>query len=121
MSLDQAFSAAYDKFSEREHQYHRIIRGVTETAVHSVNFQMSEWLDSDDWFKRQGQKSEDLKELGEYLRRLELHLNEWLSKYESVFIKDHRLALSYLAAEEEHGTGFPTGIESQVEKVLKAL
>lgn len=121
MSLDQAFSTAYDTLSDSERQHHAIIRGVTETAVHSANLKMSEWLETDDWFKRQGHKSKELMELSEQLRRLELHLNEWLAKYESVFTKDHRLALSYLAAEEGHGTGFPTGIERKVEAVLKAL
>ncbi len=118
LSLDQTFSAAYDSLSESQQQLHTIIRGVTATAVHRINAQLLEWLESDTWYKKQEHEIKQLDELSQYLRRLELHLNQWQSKYDSVFESDPKLALSYLADEQQHGTGFPTGIEERVKAAL---
>ena len=120
-SLDQIFARAYDALSEPQRQRHTIIRGVTETTIHRLNTQMSDWLKADTWFKERSHKNKELRELSEYLKQLQLHLNEWSAKYKSVFKGDKRLALNYLADEQKQGTGFPIGIEEKVAAALKAL
>ena len=118
LSLDQVFSRAFVHLTPEEAQLHAIIRGVSETSLKRVNAEMTDWLRSDDWFKGARHSSERLNHLARELQQLELHLNEWHAKFSSVFEKDRTVALNYLADEQEHGTGFPVGIESLVQQVL---
>ena len=119
LSLDQVFSRAFAKLSSQELQLHSIIRGVTKTSLRRVNVEMADWLRADDWFKQPKHRSQDLDDLARRLQQLELHLNEWHAKLSSVFDGDPTVALNYLADEQEHGTGFPTGIEDAVKGVLR--
>jgi hypothetical protein len=121
LSLDQVFSRAFAKLSSDELQLHTIIRGVTNTSLRRVNVEMADWLRADDWFKQPQPGSEHLSDLARRLQQLELHLNEWHAKLSSVFERDPTLALNYLADEQKHGTGFPTGIEDAVRRVLREL
>ncbi len=121
LSLDQVFSRAFSNLSRDEAQLHKIIRGVTETALRRVNTEMADWLRNDDWFKQAKHSSNQLNQLATELQQLELHLNEWHAKFLSVFQNDQFLALNYLADEQKQGTGFPVGIESLVKQVLKEI
>jgi len=82
---------------------------------------MLDWLRHDNWFKRSSGKSKALDDLGNTLRQLEQHLNEWEAKYASVFENDPKVTMNYLADEQEHGTGFPIGIELVVKQALAEL
>lgn len=57
--------------------------------------------------------------LADKLAALEVHLQLWQAKY-SVWIPENLThSLVYLADEEEHGVGFPRGIENDVQELLK--
>ena len=118
LSLDQIFARAFEQFSPEEEQLHAIIRGVTATSIRRINQDMSDWLSKDDWFKQPQHKSELFNRLAKELQQLELHLNQWPAKFLSVFEKDTAIALSYLADEQQQGTGFPKELESLVKQVL---
>jgi hypothetical protein len=118
LSLDQIFARAFEQFSPEEEQPHAIIRGVTATSIRRINQDMSDWLSKDDWFKQPKHKSELFNRLAKELQQLELHLNQWHAKFLSVFEKDTAIALSYLADEQQQGTGFPRELESLVKQVL---
>lgn len=57
-------------------------------------------------------------ELSELLNQLDAHLLLWLAKYEGWIPNRPDHALVYLADEEEHGLGFPNGIEETLAAVL---
>jgi hypothetical protein len=82
---------------------------------------MSEWLKNDRLFKDVNQKTAARKELAEQLRTLELHLNLWHAKYEMWIPNEPKHALVYLADEEQHGVGFPSGIEQTVRAVIDEM
>jgi hypothetical protein len=119
LSLDQIFSRAFPNFSPDEARLHAIIRGVTRSAMRRVNEDMSNWLRNDDWFKQDQRGINYHNILAKDLRQLQLHLNEWHSKFFSAFEPDQTLALNYLADEQEQGTGFPVGIEEALKKALE--
>jgi len=119
LSLDQIFSRAFANLSPEELRLHAVIRGVTATSMKRINSEMADWLRRDDFFTTTADSSAQLQHLAEKLRQLRLHLDEWHSKFSSVFEHDGTVALNYLADEQEHGTGFPVGIEDLVKQVLR--
>jgi hypothetical protein len=50
-----------------------------------------------------------------------LHLRLWHAKYEAWIPGHPRHALVYLADEEQHGIGFPGGLDQVVDEVLREL
>jgi hypothetical protein len=119
LSLDQIFSRAFANLTPEELRLHAVIRGVTATSMKRVNSEIADWLRRDDFFTATTHSAAQLEHLAEELRKLRLHLDEWHSKFSSVFELDRTVALNYLADEQEHGTGFPVGIESVVKQVLR--
>ena len=118
-SLDQIFSQAFPNLTPEQLGLHTIIRGVTATSMKRINSETANWLKRDDFFTNTTNSPAQLKRLAEELQKLRLHLGEWHSKFSSVFENDKTVALNYLADEQEHGTGFPVGIESVVQQVLQ--
>ena len=86
-----------------------------------VNSEMADRLRRDAFCTVSTDTPVQLKHLAENLRRLRLHLDEWHAKFSSVFERDATIALNSLADEQEHGTGFPVGIESVVKQVLREV
>ena len=119
LSLDQIFSLVYANLSPEELRLHDVIRGVTATSIKRVNSEIVNWLRRDDFFTATTDSPVKLKHLAEELRKLRLHLDEWHAKFSSVFELDRTIALNYLADEQEHGTGFPVGIEDVVKQALR--
>lgn len=119
LSLDQIFSRAFANLTPEERRLHAVIRGVTATSMKRVNSEMADWLRREDFFTAATDSPAQLKHLAEELRQLRLHLDEWHSKFSSVFELDTTVALNYLADEQKHGTGFPIGIESVAKQVLR--
>ena len=119
--FERVFAHLQDKFTHEETELHSIIRGITTNSLRRVNQSMSKWLNEDLTFKTGKAPLKKPQELTEYLVKLEHHLNLWHDKYK-VWIPDNpQHALVYLADEEKHGEGFPTGIENIVGDALGAL
>lgn len=115
---ERAFSNAYRVFTPDEKELHAIIRSITIHSLRPTNLSLSNWLKSDTYFKAQKPSQAILGELAEKLGALEAHLILWHAKYETWIPDTPEHALVYLADEEEHGIGFPTGIDEVVRKAL---
>ena len=115
---ERSFSKAYGAFTLDEKELHAIIRSITIYSLRPTNQSLSKWLQSDTYFKAQKPSQGILGELAEKLATLEAHLILWHAKYETWIPDTPGHALVYLADEEEHGIGFPSGIDEVVRKAL---
>ena len=115
LGYDEMLADAYPAMTEVQKRSHGLIRAYTVKAIKPLNEAMSAWLKQDREFKHRKDK------LGLALQNLEAHLVLWHAKYE-FWVPDHpERTLVYLADEERHGVGFPTGIEDLVmEKTAKS-
>lgn len=108
LGYDEMLADAYPNMTEEQKRTHGLIRAYTVKAIKPLNEAMSVWLKLDRDFKHKTDK------LGFALQDLEAHLVLWHAKYE-FWIPDHpERTLVYLADEERHGVGFPSGIEDLV-------
>lgn len=99
-------------------ELHALIRSITVNSLHPSNTALTAWLDSDSYFKAQYAKPGALGALAKGLAQLQQHLILWHAKY-AMWIPDHPdHALVYLADEEQHGIGFPVGLDQTVDEVL---
>ena len=121
--FERAFSRLYDKFTEDEKELHGIIRSMTVHSLRPINEAVLEWLKEDTTFKTGFIPGaiKNRRQLAEKLLALEAHLILWNAKYEYWIPDEPKHALVYLADEEEHGVGFPTGIESVISDVVLEL
>lgn len=119
--FEEIFSKLHDRFSPQESRLHGIIRSVTVSPQRRVNEAMTDWLKADTVFKDTEQPTPERVELSGDLRTLELHLNMWHAKYEMWIPEEPKHALVYLADEDQHGVGFPTGIEKTVQRVIEQM
>lgn len=115
---ERSFSKAYTVFMPDEKELHAIIRGITIHSLRPTNQSLLNWLKSDTYFKAHKSSRGILGALAEKLAALEAHLILWNAKYETWIPDTPEHALVYLADEEEHGIGFPSGIDEAVRKVL---
>ncbi len=116
--FDRAFSTAYMEFKPDEKELHAIIRSITIYSLRPTNQSLSNWLKNDTYFKAQKPSHGIFGELAEKLAALEAHLILWHAKYETWIPETPQHALVYLADEEKHGIGFPSGIDEVVRKAL---
>jgi hypothetical protein len=115
---DRMFSKAYSVFTPDEKELHAIIRSLTMYSLRPTNQSLLNWLKSDTYFKAQKPSQGILGELAEKLATLEAHLILWHAKYKAWIPGTPEHALVYLADEEKHGIGFPSGIDDVVRKAL---
>lgn len=115
---ERAFSKAYRVFTPDEKDLHAIIRSITVHSLRPTNQSLLDWLKGDSYFKAQKPSQGVFGELAEKLGALQDHLILWHAKYESWIPDTPEHALVYLADEEEHGVGFPSGIDEVVRKAL---
>ena len=120
MGYEATFQQMYDHFTAEEAELHGIVRAMTEYGLRPVNKAIIDWLERDTIFKTGMAALRDPQKLARWLHQLELHLTLWHAKYE-YWMPDPRHALVYLADEEAHGVGFPSGIELVVEETLEEL
>jgi hypothetical protein len=116
---ERMFSKAFKVFTPDEKELHAIIRSITVHSLRSTNESLSNWLKSDTHFKSQKRSQGILGELAEKLAALEAHLILWHAKYEAWIPDNPEHALVYMADEEGHGVGFPSGIDEVVRKALE--
>jgi len=116
--VDLILSENYASLSPQERELHEVIRGQTVHAIKLINVKLSEWLTHDTYYKVQSGKNGLFNELAKQLNVLSVHLILWMAKYE-IWIPDHpEHALVYLADEQQHGIGFPQGLDSTVAEIL---
>lgn len=116
-------SEYYDHMNDNERDMHSIVRGTTMNSMKIVNQEMLKWLKEDGEFKINSVKYiRDTfgDSLSTQLNKLELHLNLWKDKY-TVWMENDSHCVVYLDDEEQHGAGFPKGIELVVDLCLKEL
>lgn len=117
LGYDDTFYEMHDRLSREEGELQGIIRSTTMNSMRRVNETMSSWLRRNSGFRSDDQPTHAQSELAKALRALELHLNQWHDKYAAT-MSNVRRSLVYLADEDAHGTGFPTGIELLVRHVI---
>ena len=115
---ERTFSKAYKAFTQDEKELHAIIRSITVHSLRPTNQSLSNGLKNDTYFKAQKLSKGILGELAGKLSVLEAHLILWHAKYETWIPDTPEHSLVYLADEEEHGIGFPSGIDEVVRKAL---
>jgi hypothetical protein len=118
VGYERLFSGLYDQFDADETDLHRVIRAYTEHGLRPLNEAMLAWLRDDADHRTTVGKSGQKLELAKLLNQLDAHLLLWLAKYDAWIPNRPQHALVYLADEEEHGLGFPHGIDSAVEVVI---
>jgi hypothetical protein len=118
--LERRFSQLHAQFSPADTELHEIIRAHTEHALHPINQALAEWLRNDARHRIiDRRKNEHEIRLAELLNQLDSHLLLWLAKYERWIPGRPDHALVYLDDEQEHGLGFPTGLDEALETVLE--
>ena len=116
---EQRFTAAYPTMTEEEKVLHTMLRAITIYTLCPLNESILKWVGEDTYFKARTWGRGPATEVARKLAILESHLLLWRAKY-AVWIPDNSAhALVFLVDEQRHGVGFPTGIEKDVESLLK--
>jgi hypothetical protein len=116
--LEDLFARLYENFTPEQSDLHTIIRAYSEFALHPLNEALQKWL-ADDTDHRVAHRKHGLRaKLAQQLNHLDAHVWLWLAKYEAWIPNEPRHALVYLEDEQEHGLGFPVGIDDTLQRVL---
>ena len=118
---EETMSCAYPSFTRKEKELHGIIRGMTVNALKPTNQKVLEWIQNDRYFRGQQKGAGLIGNLTERLSDLQSHLLLWLAKYETWIPDKPEHALVYLGDEDQHGVGFPSGIDELVDQVLAQI
>lgn len=116
---ERLFTVAYPSMTEDEKELHTILRTITVNTLRPLNESLLEWLRADTYFKARTWGSGLHVQVAQKLADLEAHLLLWHAKYTVWIPENPAHSLVYLADEEEHGVGFPRGIEDDVQELLK--
>jgi hypothetical protein len=118
---ERHFSQAFASFTPDEVELHAIIRSMTQNALRIINQSMSDWLRSDLTYRVARGSDVSRARLASKLNQLDTHLRLWHAKYD-VWIPNHpQHTVVYLADEETHGAGFPSGLDEVVTTVLQEM
>ena len=118
MGFERLFSATYPEMTVDEKELHTIIRAYTEHTIRPLNESVLQWLREDTYFMAQMGARGPQGKLARRLAHLEAHLLLWQAKYKIWIPETPSHSLVYLADEEDHGLGFPSGIEDDVLAVI---
>jgi len=116
---EQFFTTNYKLFNEEEKVLHSLIRSYSDKSIKQINEAMSNWLIEDIVFKTGQIRLKEKKVIAEKLTSLETHLLLWHAKYDYWIPNHPEHSLVYLADENEHGLGFPSGLDELIELVIK--
>jgi hypothetical protein len=114
---ERHFSNAYPSMTDDELELHSIIQAYTIYTLHPINEKILDWLKKDTYYKAKKWKLGN-GHLDARLTALEGHLFLWIAKYKMWIPDQPNHALVYLADENQHGLGFPTGIEDDIEEAV---
>lgn len=115
---ERLFTATYLEMTADEKELHTIIRAYTEHTIRPLNESILQWLRADTYFMAQMGAPGLRGKLAGRLAHLEAHLLLWHAKYTIWIPEKPSHSLVYLDDEEEHGLGFPRGIEDDVLAVI---
>jgi hypothetical protein len=115
--FEELFGHLSGRFDRDEEDLHGIIRAYTEHGLKPLNEAMLSWLEADTVHRTARGKKGNRAVLAKKLNELDAHLRLWLAKYQAWLPNHPEHALVYLADEEKHGLGFPTGIEDVLDSV----
>ena len=119
--FERHFTQAFRHFTPDESDLHGLIRSMTEHSIRPLNLAMSEWLRADFTYRAAKGAKGQRGVLASKLNQLDTHLRLWHAKYETWIPGHPQHALVYLADEEQHGIGFPEGLDQVVDEVLREL
>ena len=108
-------AGAFNHLNPEGKELHSIIRSITVNALYPANKAVLEWLRDDTVFKATKSKDPVFSKLAAELATMDSHLALWMAKYEAWIPLHPEHALVYMADEEDHGLGFPKGIDKLVE------
>lgn len=111
-------SGAFNYLKAEKKELHAIIRSITENTLFPTNRDILNWLRNDNVFKATKAKDLTFAKLATELVKLESHLVLWIAKYQAWIPGRPEHALVYMADEDSHGLGFPTGIDMLVEEAV---
>ena len=111
LTYDEVLSRVYSSGDAVQKALHGLVREYTIGALKPLNRSMLDWLNGDTYYKLDSSGAA----LAAKLRTLEAHLILWLAKYDFWITNHPEHALVYMADENDHGVGFPVGIEDLVQ------
>ncbi len=113
------FSRHYTQLTPEQRELHALIRSYTMHAIRPLNQAALEWLRADTFYKSPADPAGQVGKLARQLAQLEAHLILWFAKYETWIPDQPHHALVYLGDEQQHGIGFPVGIERLIGDILQ--
>jgi hypothetical protein len=119
LGYEHTIAATFSSLNSEESDLHAIIRSITVHSLLPVNQALLDWVRQDIVFKGLSHSPGLAGDLARGLVHLHAHLSLWLSKYEAWIPGHPEHALVYMADEQEHGLGFPTGLDKLVDDALK--
>ncbi|AMY08624.1 hypothetical protein LuPra_01828 [Luteitalea pratensis] len=119
--FERHFTDAFDNFTPDESDLHGFIRSMTKHSIRPLYQAMTEWLHADFTYRTARGADGRRGRLASKLNQLDTHLRLWHAKYEAWIPGHPQHALVYLADEEQHGVGFPRGLDQVVDEVLREL
>jgi len=121
IGYERQFTEVFAIFTPEERELHRLIRSITEHGLRPLNLAMSDWLSTDITYRNSREVGTARGRLAWKLNRLDTHLRLWHAKYAAWIPEYPEHALVYLADEEDHGLGFPVGLDATVKEVLGSM
>ena len=118
LGFEESFLLAYPSMEEKELELHSIVRAYTIHTLFPLNVSVLDWLKQDKHFKSKKWLSQKGDLLNEMLAKLEIHLLLWVAKYKMWMPDNKSHTLVYLNDEEQHGVGFPKGIEDVIKEAI---
>lgn len=107
LEYEAFFARYYNVMNKEELQLHATMRGYTKNILHDYNLQAYNLLN----------ESAELSKAIPSAAKLIQHLRMWLTKFDTVFMKNESMCLLYVGVEEQ--VPFPIGIENEIEKYLE--
>ena len=121
LGFDETFYCLFERMDVDERELQSLIRSTTMNSMKRLNEELQRWININQAFRVLTQPSETRSNFAKELQQLELHLNQWLDKYNANMSREERRSLVYLADEKKHGKGFPKDILKALEAVLEEL
>lgn len=109
LEYEPLFKEYYTKLNEEEKTLFQLIREMTKTSIYKQNKAIIDFLQSNAKYYH---------ELPE-LRKLNEHLQYWVSKYQSTIDTRDDVCLVYVGVAEEKP--FPHGIDEKVSRIIKEI
>jgi hypothetical protein len=117
LGYNRTFARLYPSFTDAERDLFLVIRGLTRDTVRRANDRTSAWLRENDDVLRLEDPFVGA-DLAARLRVLRQHLSEWHALFLATQ-DDEKRSLVFLNDEFQTGTGFPRGIEDEIEAAVE--